>query len=41
LKATEFISNKEFESISIDAIEIIKMITSSIKTTKSKLTTPH
>jgi four helix bundle protein len=41
LKATEFISNKEFESINIDAVEIIKMITSSIKTTKSKLITNH
>jgi len=36
---TEYISNKEFENINTDAIEIIKMITSSIKTAKSKLTT--
>jgi len=38
---TEYISNKEFESINIDAVEIIKMITSSIKTVKSKLITNH
>ena len=38
---TEYISNKEFESINGDAVEIIKMITSSIKTAKSKLTTNH
>jgi four helix bundle protein len=36
LKETDFISNKEFESIHANAIEIIKMITSSIKTAKSK-----
>ena len=41
LKATEYISNNEFESINADAVEIIKMITSSIKTAKSKLTTNH
>ena len=39
LNATEYISNKEFESLDIDAIEIIKMITSSIKTAKSKIMT--
>ncbi len=39
LKETTYISNKEFENINVDAIEIIKMITSSIKTAKSKLTT--
>ena len=37
LKETEYISDKEFESIDTDAIEIIKMITLTIKTTKSKL----
>ena len=36
LTKTKYISNNEFESINIDAIEIIKMITSSIKTAKSK-----
>ena len=35
LSETEYISNKEFESINADAIEIIKMITSSIKTAKT------
>ena len=34
LKETEYISNMEFESIHTDAVEIIKMITSSIKTAK-------
>jgi four helix bundle protein len=35
LNTTEYISNKEFESINSDAVELIKMITSSIKTVKS------
>ena len=34
LKETEYISTKEFESIHADAIENIKLITSTIKTTK-------
>jgi four helix bundle protein len=34
LKVTEYISNKKFDSINVDAIEIIKLITSIIKTTK-------
>jgi len=38
---TEYISNNEFENINTDATEIIKMITSSIKTAKSKPTTNH
>jgi len=41
LKETEYISSNEFENINSDAVEIIKIITSSIKTTKSKLTTNH
>ena len=41
LQETEYISNKEFESIYLDATEIIKMITSSIKTVKSTLITNH
>jgi four helix bundle protein len=41
LEATEYISNKEFESINPDALELIKMITSSIKTTKKSLTSNH
>ena len=39
LKETAYISNEEYESINVDAVEIIKMITSSIKTAKSNLTT--
>jgi four helix bundle protein len=41
MQETEYISNQEFESINADAVEIIKMITSSIKTAKSKLTINH
>ncbi|MDR1847994.1 MAG: four helix bundle protein [Bacteroidales bacterium] len=41
LRETEYISSKEFESINIDAVEIIKMLTSSIKTAKQSLTTNH
>ena len=37
LKETEYISDKEYESINGDAVEIIKIITSSIKTAKSNL----
>jgi len=37
LKATDYLSIDEFESISQDAIEIIKMITASIKTAKNSL----
>ena len=37
LMETENISSKEFESINADAVEIIKLITSSIKTAKSNL----
>jgi four helix bundle protein len=37
LYATEYISIVEFESINVDAIEILKLITTSIKTAKSKL----
>jgi four helix bundle protein len=38
---TEFLSNVAFESINNDAVELIKMLTSSIKTAKSSLTTNH
>ena len=38
LYETEFMAKNEFESINTDAIELIKLITSSIKTAKSKLT---
>ena len=36
LNKTDYLSNDSFESITIDAVEIIKLITSSIKTAKSK-----
>ena len=36
LKETKYILINEFDSIHTDAVEIIKMITSSIKTAKSK-----
>lgn len=35
LKETDYLSVKEFESLNVDAIEIIKLITTIIKTTKS------
>jgi four helix bundle protein len=34
LQETEYISKKEFENINADAVEIIKLITSTTKTTK-------
>jgi four helix bundle protein len=37
LKATSFISEKEFESISKDNLELLKMLKSSILTTKKSL----
>jgi len=41
LKETEYVSDKEFESINADAVEIIKLITSSIKTAKKSLKINH
>ena len=41
LKETEYINTSEFESINIDAVENIKLITSSIKTAKKSLTINH
>ena len=41
LSETEYITSTEFDSINADAIEIIKMLTSSIKTAKKSLTTNH
>lgn len=41
MQETEYISKQEFESINADAIEIIKMLTSTIKTVKSKLPINH
>ncbi|PIF31142.1 four helix bundle protein [Flavobacterium sp. 9] len=37
LNATDYLSKKEFENINNDAISILKLITSIIKTTKSQL----
>lgn len=37
LKATDYLNEKEFENISNDAITILKLITSILKTTKSHL----
>ena len=37
LNATEYLTQKEFESIHADAVAIIKLITSIIKSTKAKL----
>ncbi len=37
LNSTDYLTQKEFESINNDAIEIIKLITSIIKTTKSNI----
>jgi four helix bundle protein len=34
LNATDYLTKQQFESVNIDAIEIIKLITSIIKTTK-------
>ena len=43
LKCTDYIGGEQFESINDDAVELIKMITSIIKTTKAnlKLTINH
>lgn len=38
---TGYISVDEFESLNVNAVEIIKMLTSSIKTAKQKLTINH
>lgn len=37
MKETDYLSVKEFESLNVDAIEIIKLITSIIKSTKSNI----
>ncbi|WP_316635747.1 four helix bundle protein [uncultured Flavobacterium sp.] len=37
LKATDYLNKKEFENINNDAISILKLITSIIKTTKSQI----
>jgi len=37
LKETNYLSNEQYTSINIDAVEVIKMLTSIIKTTKINL----
>ncbi len=37
LRATDYINEEEFESINLDAVEIIKILTTIIKNTKAKL----
>jgi four helix bundle protein len=37
LNATEYLNKQQFENVNADAVEIIKLITSIIKSTKSKL----
>jgi four helix bundle protein len=37
MQASEFLTNDQFNSLNTDAIEIIKLITSIIKTTKKKI----
>jgi four helix bundle protein len=39
LKATDYLNEKEFENIYEDAITILKLITSILKTSKNQLTT--
>ena len=37
LKETDYLSNEQYQSINKDAVEVIKMLTSIIKTTKTNL----
>lgn len=37
LNATEYLSNAEFESVNVDATELMKLITSIIKSTKANI----
>ena len=39
LKETQYLNNKQYERLNKDAVEIIKMITSIIKTTKNRINT--
>jgi four helix bundle protein len=41
LKETGYLSNEQFQSIHNDAVEIIKLLTSIIKSTKQALTISH
>ena len=37
LTSTDYLTQEQFDSVSSDAIEILKMLTSTIKTAKNKL----
>lgn len=37
LKATNYLSKEQFKSINTDAVEIIKLVTTIIKTTKTNI----
>jgi len=41
LKATDYLTTEQFEGINSNAVELIKMLTSTIKTTKANLKTKH
>lgn len=41
LKATDYLNEKEFENIYNDAITILKLITSILKTTKNQIASKH
>ena len=41
LNETHYLEQKQFESINSDAVELIKLITTIIKSSKAKLTTNH
>jgi four helix bundle protein len=41
LKASDYLTNEQFESINSEAVEIIKLITTIIKTTKSNILNKH
>lgn len=41
LEATDYLSNPEFQSLHEDAVEIIKLVTSILKTSKQNNNAPH
>ena len=41
LAATDYLTLKEAESVHTDALELFKMLTSTLKTTKKNLNTNH
>ena len=41
LRNTDYLSKEMFESLNYDTVELMKLITSSIKTAKNSLTTHH